>query len=281
MEIKDLELSNIPTSKINVTTIHNQKNNPNKTTPPPNPPPHLARRGNKTLLIDIDIGAGTIQYIFKLKSEDIKTSTNDILLGEQILKKGLASSTSIPNLDVLISKENVHIGKGMLKLIKSIQESAFFRLIELINSAKKLGYRYAVIDCTPGWKLESLYALCVSDISIFIVRPSTFSFEGAKYMLTNMYKEVDLVSLKKSNASTYFIFNQTPMEEDQGVNEILEKWKNELIEIYKPKKLEFLGKIPYIDKINNGVIKGSYIVEEGSEIHKIIKKMTDKITQQK
>ncbi|MHA1302538.1 MAG: ParA family protein [Candidatus Heimdallarchaeaceae archaeon] len=266
-----------PKSRIDAIAIHSQKGGPGKTTFATNLAAELARRGNKTLLVDLDIGGGTTQYIFGLKAKEISTTINDILLGKKIFNKDSASPTRIENLYVLISKTEVKVGEGLLNLLKAIQDNAFFRLIELINCAKRVGFSYIVFDCTPGWKVESLYALCVSDVNLFILRPSTFSFEGAKYMLREMYKDVDTTTTKEVKPSTYFLFNQTPSIEEDEITNTLELWKNELIDLYKPKKIVFLGKIAYSDQINNAVIRGDYIAKRGTELYETVVKIADRL----
>ncbi|UJG43667.1 MAG: AAA family ATPase [Candidatus Heimdallarchaeum endolithica] len=272
------DVENQPRSRISVIAVHSQKGGPGKTTISVNLALEFAKRNKKTLFVDLDIGGGTAQHVFNISKEEIKLTINDILLGNKNFNKNNVNHTEIENLDVIVSKEDVEFGSGLLNLMKEIQDNAFFRLIEFVNTVKKNGYDCIVFDCTPGWKIESLYALCVSDINLFILRPSTFSFKGAKYMLNKMYREIDVLSSAKTKKpSTYFIYNQTPFDKESEVEEILEKWKKEIVEAYKPKKIEFLKEIRYSDEINNRTINGNYFAPEGSELHLSIQQITDKL----
>ncbi len=126
---------------------------------------------------------------------------------------------------------------------------------------QRMGFRYVVYDCAPGYRMESVNAAAIADARIFVVRPSTFSFEGAKQMLADIYKKLDIKS------QNFFVFNQLPPTLKKENKKLLESWKNEIIELYKPEKIAFLDFLPIsFDVMEQGIL-GEYIFPEEDDLY--------------
>ena len=247
---------------IDVIMLHSQKGGPGKTTLSCNMAYELARRGHKTVLIDLDIAQPTIHQIFQIPEEAVEYTINDILLGKiQVMEETLIE-TDNPNLSLILAESRVDYGEGLLSLIKSIQDHAFFILHEMVKSLQKFGYQYVILDCAPGYRSESVHAATVADARIFVLRPSTFSFEGAKQMLLDIYKKMDIASMN------FFLFNQVPPELSEENRELLNQWVEELIEEYEPYYIEFLDVLPISFEIMELSMRGKYIFPQKTDLYK-------------
>ena len=258
-------------ARLDIIVLHSQKGGPGKTTLACNIAHELAKRGNKTVLIDLDIAQPAIQYIFHVPDEKIKFTINDILLGKTKVKEEVLIQTDDPNLFLIIAKENVEYGEGLLSLIEGIQEFSFFALHEMTKFLLRMGVRYVIYDCAPGYRMESVNAAAIADARIFVIRPSTFSYEGAKMMLNDIYKKLDISSLN------FFVFNQLPPKLKAENKKLLESWKDEIIKMYLPEKIDFLDFLPLSFDIMELGIKGEYIFPETDDLYVKLTEIVDKL----
>lgn len=267
------KLKEMASARLDIIILHSQKGGPGKTTLSCNIAHELARRGNKTILIDLDIAQPTIQHIFKIPDKKIKHTINDVLMGKKKVSEDVVLATKDPNLHLIVAKENVEYGEGLLSLLEDIQQYSFFALHEMTKFLKRMGFRYVVYDLAPGYRMESVNAAAIADARIFVIRPSTFSFEGAKQMLRDIYKKLDIRSL------SFFVFNQLPPKLKDENQKLLEDWKDEIIKIYKPDKITFLDFLPISFNVMEQGIKGEYIFPEDSFLYKKLSAIVDKVTQ--
>ncbi len=267
------KLKEMASARLDIVILHSQKGGPGKTTLSCNMAHELAKRGNKTILIDLDIAQPTIQHIFKIPDKKIKHTINDILMGKKKVSEDVVLKTKYPNLHLIVAKENVEYGEGLLSLLEDIQQYSFFALHEMTKFLKRMGFRYVVYDLAPGYRMESVNAAAIADARIFVIRPSTFSFEGAKQMLRDIYKKLDIRSL------SFFVFNQLPPKLKDESQKLLEDWKDELIKIYKPDKITFLDFLPISFDVMEQGIKGEYIFPEDSILYEKLSEMVDKVIQ--
>lgn len=267
------KLKEMASARLDIIILHSQKGGPGKTTLSCNIAHELARRGNKTILIDLDIAQPTIQHIFKIPDKKIKHTINDVLMGKKKVSEDVALATKDPYLHLIVAKENVEYGEGLLSLLEDIQQYSFFALHEMTKFLKRMGFRYVVYDLAPGYRMESVNAAAIADARIFVIRPSTFSFEGAKQMLRDIYKKLDIRSL------SFFVFNQLPPKLKDENQKLLEDWKDEIIKIYKPDKITFLDFLPISFDVMEQGIKGEYIFPEDSFLYKKLSAIVDKVTQ--
>ena len=265
------KLESLHSGRLDIIILHSQKGGPGKTTLSCNIAHELAKRGNKTVLIDLDIAQPTIQHIFHISDEEIVFTINDILLGESKVKKEALIKTENPNLFLIPAKENVEYGEGLLSLLEGIQQFSFFALHEMTKFLQRMGFRYVVYDCAPGYRMESVNAAAIADARIFVVRPSTFSFEGAKQMLTDIYKKLDIRSLN------FFVFNQLPPDLKKENSKLLNEWQEEITELYKPEKISFLGFLPISFDIMELGITGEYIFPETDDLYGKMSEIVDRL----
>ncbi len=267
------KLQEMASARLDIIILHSQKGGPGKTTLSCNIAHELARRGNKTVLIDLDIAQPTIQHIFKIPDKKIKHTINDVLMGKKKVSEEVLLTTKNPNLQLIVAQENVEYGEGLLSLLEDIQQYSFFALHEMTKFLQRMGFRYVVYDLAPGYRMESVNAAAIADARIFVIRPSTFSFEGAKQMLKDIYKKLDIRSL------SFFVFNQLPPKLKADNQKLLEDWKQELIKIYKPDKITFLDFLPISFDVMEQGIRGEYIFPDDSVLYEKLTLIVDKVIQ--
>ncbi len=258
--------------RIDVIMLHSQKGGPGKTTLSCNIAHELAKRGKKTVIIDLDVAQPTLQHIFNIPKKDIKITINDILLFNDTLSENNISSTSVPNLSIITASEKITYGEGLLSLLKNIHDHSHFVLHEMMKTLERMDYRYVVLDCAPGYRIESVHASTIADARIFVLRPSTFSFEGAKQMLLDIYKKTNI------NSMNFFVFNQVPPELSDENQKLLNQWTNELIEEYLPYSIEFLGTFPVSFEVMEKCMQGEYIFPKGNPLYDQLAYIVDTIT---
>ncbi len=273
------KLTELASARLDIIVLHSQKGGPGKTTLSCNIAYELARRGNKTVLIDLDVAQPTIQHIFKIPDKKIKHTINEILLGDVEVTKDVLLETENPNLFLIAATENVEYGEGLLSLLEGIQKHSFFVLHEMTKLLLRMGFRYVVYDCAPGYRMESVNAAAIADARLFVIRPSTFSFEGAKQMLTDIYKKLDKRSLN------FFVFNQVPPELKEENQKLLDSWKEKLVKLFLPDKLTFLDYLPISFDIMELGINGEYIFPDDTilyqKLSEIVTELTSEIDQMK
>ena len=267
------EQSTLSSTKLDIIILHSQKGGPGKTTLSCNIAKELAKRGNKTVIIDLDIAQPTIQHIFHIEDIDIKHTINDVLLGETSVSDDVLNKTGDPNLFVIVAKENVEYGKGLLSMLEEIQKHSFFALHEMTKFLLRMGFRYVIYDCAPGYKLESVNAAAIADARIFVLRPSTFSYEGAKQMLNDIYKKLNIRS------SNFFVFNQLPPSLKEESQNLLDSWKDGIIELYEPETIKFLDFLPISHEIMEMALTGEYIFPESNPMYKKLTKIVDTVVE--
>ena len=270
-EFNDNSLPSQP--RLDIIILHSQKGGPGKTTLSCNIAHELAKRGNKTVLIDLDIAQPTIQHIFHIPDDSIKFTINDILLGETTVSEEVLNNTGNPNLYAIVAKENVEYGEGLLSFLSGIQQFSFFALHEMTKFLLRMGFRYVVYDCAPGYRLESVNAAAIADARIFVLRPSTFSFEGAKQMLNDIYKKLDIRSLN------FFVFNQLPPNLKTESKKLLESWRDEIVDLYKPDTINFLDFLPISPDIMEMGINGEYIFPENDSLYEKLTNIVDTVVE--
>ncbi len=267
------KLQEMASARLDIIILHSQKGGPGKTTLSCNIAHELAKRGNKTVLIDLDIAQPTIQHIFRIPDKKIKHTINDVLMGKKKVSEEVLLETNNQNLQLIVAKENVEYGEGLLSLLEDIQQYSFFALHEMTKFLQRMGYRYVVYDLAPGYRMESVNAAAIADARIFVIRPSTFSFEGAKQMLRDIYKKLEIRSL------SFFVFNQLPPKLKAENQKLLEDWKEDLINLYKPDKITFLDFLPISFDVMEQGIRGEYIFPDDSVLYEKLTQIVDKVIQ--
>ncbi|GLQ35523.1 chromosome partitioning protein ParA [Amylibacter marinus] len=174
-----------------IIAIANQKGGVGKTTTAINLAAGLAKKGNKTLLIDID-PQGNASTGLGVLPEDRDQTVYDVLVDQKPVKDAIIP-TSINNLSLLAS--NTDLSSADVELM-----SDKGRLLRLRSSLADLSdYKYVFIDCPPSLNLLTLNAFAASDSVLVPLQSEFFALEGLSQLMLTV-KE-----LRQTLGSTLFI----------------------------------------------------------------------------
>lgn len=150
--------------------IANQKGGVGKTTSAINIAAGLAAKGNRTLLIDLDMQRNTTMSFFDLTT--ITTTLAEVLIGANARKPMIDAlyHTDIVNLDLIPA--SIQLGK----LDRFTQFDEQYRLKDSLDSMKD--YDFVIIDCPPSLGSALTQAFLASDYVLIPIKADYFALEG-------------------------------------------------------------------------------------------------------
>lgn len=171
------QASPLPESWVVITVaIANQKGGVGKTTTAIHIADGLARKGNRTLLVDLDAqGNCTSIYSDPPPREE---SVHELFRG-QVPARDLARATINENLKLLPSVLEL----AEIETLLAGNVDGFFRLKEGLAYPEGEAPDFVIIDCPPNLGLLTLNALVASDYCILPILASRFSLDGIRTML--------------------------------------------------------------------------------------------------
>ncbi|MGF7060626.1 ParA family protein [Brassicibacter mesophilus] len=159
-----------------VIAIFNQKGGVGKTTTNVNLSACLAKKGKKTLVVDIDPQGNTTSG-FGINKKELTLSIYDVLING-INAKEAVINTSIENL--LIIPSNVELAGAEIELTKhDDRELALKKAIEDI----KEDYDYIFVDCPPSLGLLTINSLVAVDSVLIPIQCEYYALEGVSQLM--------------------------------------------------------------------------------------------------
>lgn len=172
-----------------ITAIASQKGGVGKTTTAISLSAGVARKGKKTLLVDIDSQANSSKVLLNdYPTIAVERTIYSTILGRKPL---LVHKTSIPNLDVVPS--HILLSNTDIELTTAIDHREA-RLKEQLDRIKTQ-YDFVFIDCPPTLSWLTINALTAADRTIVVVSPGYFELDS-------------LVQISKTISEVREYFNQ-------------------------------------------------------------------------
>lgn len=164
-----------------IIAITNQKGGVGKTTTAINLAAAFAKRGTKTLLLDLDPQANSsISFLDPLA---IERSAYELMMDGQGIEELPVYKTPTENLDIIPAR--ISLAKLESKLVGDFD--APFRLKDRIEPLKKR-YKVIVIDTPPTLGLITVNALVASSHVLIPIQSSYFALEGTDDLLETIEK---------------------------------------------------------------------------------------------
>ncbi|MGD8330876.1 MAG: ParA family protein [Acidobacteriota bacterium] len=159
-----------------ILAITNQKGGVGKTTTSINLAAALARKGHRTLLIDLDPqGHSTLSF---LDLESVELSIYDALVEDRVSIREVIRETPDANLDIVPAR--ISLAKLEGKLLGEFD--GHYRLRDTVAPVVK-DYKYVLIDTPPTLGLLTVSALVLATHLLVPIQSSYLSLEGTDDLL--------------------------------------------------------------------------------------------------
>jgi chromosome partitioning protein len=164
-----------------ILAIANQKGGVGKTTTAINLASALARRGKRTLLVDIDPQSNSSVVFCEV--HQVLLSTYDALVNPQVPMRDVIEHTSVPHLDLAPAK----ISLAKLESQLAGELDAPFRLKDALASIQG-EYDVIIVDTPPALGIATVNALVASTHLLVPIQASYFALEGTDDLLETVEK---------------------------------------------------------------------------------------------
>ncbi len=191
-------------------TVHSFKDGTGKSLVATNLAYFYSKQGQKTLLIDGDLVAPSLDSYFPPKGSF--NSYKTYLESESSLEESIVKSiytnlhlcyTPLPSLNV-----------DLWSLNSSLKEKFLDRLATGLQVAHdEHGFDKIIIDNTSGINFIALNQLACSDQSIVVVRPTRYDIETAYNLTYTIFKKLSDLN-PTSKRRDYLVWNQVPLPPD-------------------------------------------------------------------
>lgn len=148
----------------------------------------LADRGNEVLLVDADLGTANLHTFLGLEPPQIGLS--DLIANKKKSSiSGIITKTGINNLKLISGAKD----------IMGIANLSYGQKVRIINSIKKLNYKYILIDLGPGTSFNTLDFFLISHCGILITSPEPTSIENTyRFMRSLFFRYIRKMTTQKA-----------------------------------------------------------------------------------
>lgn len=157
----------------------------------------LAKQGNKTLLIDADLGAANLHTMIGIRYQ--QKSLWDFIHKKVHTLSETVIPTHVPNL-FLISSARDHLDTA---------DVAYEEKIRILHAISGLSYDFILLDLGAGISSNTIDFFMVSDSAIFVTTPEPTSIENVYRLIRAVYAR----KIRHVFKSQHF---ETPVEEVQA-----------------------------------------------------------------
>ena len=243
-----------------IIAIANQKGGVAKTTSTYNIGGSLARKGKKTLIIDLD-GQASLTISAGLEPFDYDNTIVDVLKkeGTPITK---CIRTLQENIDICTSR--LELAQLEIEMIgRPMRETILKRALEAVRCE----YDYILIDCPPQLSILTINALACSDYVVIPVKTDYLAYRGVELLMESISDIKELVNPSLSVLGVVATMFEMRVKDD---NEILQALMD---------KYNVIGVVKKMAIAKKGVYDGRSVSEQSpkNEVAKEYDKVSDYI----
>lgn len=237
----------------------------------------LAKRGYRTVIIDVDLEAPSIIHLLPPHSENISYWPY-YLDGDDIAVDQLVQQTDIDNLSIIYTN-TPEMGKRFLQnKQRKWWETALKKSLIAQQELYDLGYEFIILDNQSGTSMNSVNNMILADSSVLVVRPANYGVDATESFVAEMYRILKGMKPRKD----YYIWNQvvpvTNEAEDALLNHFLQRYN----ERFEKNGLELGCILPFDRMLNllllNEIKESLFSLPEN--VQKPIDELVDKIISQ-
>jgi chromosome partitioning protein len=162
----------------------NQKGGTGKTTSAVNVAAILAKRGKKTLLVDLDPQSNATMSLMDPLEVDVKKNIATLLMGDATVDEVVCKLKHLENLCLIPATLDLSITELELTRLPTGGVLLEKRL------KKEKDYDYIICDCPPNFGVLTANALYASSHMIVTMEPETFSFYGLQMLISNIVPRI-------------------------------------------------------------------------------------------
>ena len=206
-------------------------------------------KGQKTVIIDADIEAPSIDKIFKT-SEDCRGSNRTWVhyldnyferIDDAILP------TTHENLFMVVSPPP-EIGKRFLATKKTEWWSMALKrsIVAQKRLLGELGFDWIIFDNQSGLSMNSVNHMALADKSLLVLRPANYGVDATLEFLQEM---VAILQTRIQSRRDYFIWNQVPKPQNEKEEDLLERFLGKWDQFFIDRGVRPTVRIPYVHSL--------------------------------
>jgi len=175
-----------------IIAFHSYKGGTGKTHLSANLATILARKGYKTVILDLDFRGPNLQTLCAIDGNI--TTINDLLFDPDLTGQDILISFEekfkVPLYAAFASTDFRKMG-DIVRADKKQRQRSLKRILRLRDELSEAGFDFAIIDTSPGVQMESIDGLVISDVTCLVLKADDFDITGTKSMVTQLYSLLD------------------------------------------------------------------------------------------
>lgn len=174
-----------------IIAFHSYKGGTGKTHLSANLATILARKGYKTVILDLDFRGPNLQTLI---GREAGVTINDLLFDPDLTGQDILVSFEkeyeLPLYAAFASTDFRKMG-DIVRADKKQRQRSLKRILRFRDELAESGFDYTIIDTSPGVQMESIDGLVISDATCLVLKADDFDISGTKSMVTQLYSLLD------------------------------------------------------------------------------------------